>query len=52
MAKPIKETPILKGGDAKKFFDKMNTASNRKPAPEKLVEMKENFYKMKFISKF
>jgi hypothetical protein len=52
MARPIKETPILKGQDAKKFFDKMNTAADRKSSPQKLAEMKENFYKMKFISKF
>ena len=30
MAKPIKETPILKGKDAKKFIQQHNAKSNSK----------------------
>lgn len=52
MARPIKETPILTGQDAKSFISKMNSASDRKISPDEAKRIKENYEKMKSIAKF
>lgn len=52
MARPIKETPILKGKDAQNFYDRIETASKRKASPEVIARIKENYAKMVAISKF
>lgn len=52
MARPIKETPILKGQDAKFFFDRMTTVSERKVSSDEAKRMRENYEKMKSITKF
>lgn len=42
MAKPIKETPILKGKDAVNFSQKMKEAENKKVSAQRLSEIKKN----------
>ena len=50
MAKPIKETPILKGIDAKNFLDNMTKSeSNRIDASDR-EKIKSNFEKLNSIS--
>lgn len=51
MAKPIKETPVLKGKDAKKFLTKILEVQDKKIDDKKLSEMKENFSKINSIVK-
>jgi ribosomal protein L5 len=51
MAKPIKETPTLKGKDAKKFLSKILEVDIKKIDDKKLAEMKENFSKINSIIK-
>ncbi|MCH8317063.1 MAG: hypothetical protein IIA88_00975 [Bacteroidetes bacterium] len=50
MALPIKDTPVLKGKDAKRFFLKM--AENKKVSKEEYERMKSNSNKLKEISRF
>jgi hypothetical protein len=52
MAKPIKETPILKGQDAKNFIQKMNTVESKKVDQQEIAKMMDNFSKMQSIAKF
>ena len=50
MARPIKETPTLRGKDAENFINEME---NSKKASSKVnVRIRENFNMMKSISKF
>lgn len=42
MAKPIKETPILKGKDAVNFLQKMKEAQGKKVSAQRLSEIKSN----------
>lgn len=50
MANPIKETPILRGKDAANFIRETN--SSTKISVNASVRIKENFNKLKTISKF
>jgi hypothetical protein len=52
MAKKIKETPILKGKDTKKFLDNMLNASLNKVSEEEYSRMKENYNLFKSIDKY
>jgi hypothetical protein len=50
MARPIKETPILRGKDAERFvreIEKSNKISN-----ESAIRIKENFNRLKSIAQF
>ena len=47
MALPIKETPILRGKEAKKFIERMNSAHERKISKEEYEKAKEIYEKMK-----
>jgi len=50
MARPIKETPILKGEDVKRFNEKRTAVS---ATPENVrVEIKKNFDRLNAIAKF
>ena len=42
MAKPIKETPVLRGKDAKRFLKKRESDKNKKISPEIIERMKRN----------
>jgi hypothetical protein len=50
MAKPIKETPVLKGKDAQKFYK--DNQSIVKATSEELARIKENYEALKSIAKF
>ncbi|WP_289024341.1 hypothetical protein [uncultured Salegentibacter sp.] len=50
MAKPIKETPVLRGKDAKKFVE--NNRNVRKASEEEKRQIKESYNAMKGISRF
>lgn len=52
MAKPIKETPVLKGKDAKRFVEAMQTSSTRRITTDEKSKMLESFHKIKAISHF
>lgn len=52
MAKPIKETPILKGKDARVFMSKMASPTKGKAIDEKTRQrMRDNFNKLNAIVK-
>jgi len=50
MAKPIKETPILKGKDARKFLDDMSKASTQKVNAKEIQRIRDNFSKLQAIA--
>jgi len=52
MAKPIKETPILTGRDAKIFNDKMNASKNITIQKEERDRIKSNFKALNSIAQF
>lgn len=43
---------ILKGKDAKKFFEKMDSAKKNKPTPDELNRVRGDHQKLKNISNF
>jgi len=49
MAKPIKETPILRGKDAVNFFQNMKEAENTKVSPAELSKIRDNANRLKSI---
>jgi hypothetical protein len=51
MAKPIKETPVLKGKDAKKFLQRIVETQDKKIDSKQLTKMKENFSKLNAIAR-
>jgi hypothetical protein len=52
MAKPIKETPVLIGEDAKKFLRHIEEAKSIKITKEEVAKMKDNFSRLHSIAKF
>ena len=52
MARPIKETPILKGSDAKAFIEKMNNNIGNTVSQEERDRIRKNFIRMQAIVKF
>ena len=52
MARPIKETPLLKGKNAANFIKEIESSSNQKLNPSTAVRIKENFNKLNSIAKF
>jgi hypothetical protein len=52
MAKPIKETPVLKGNDAKVFLEQMKAAVNTRVDVKERARIRENFAKLNAIAKF
>jgi hypothetical protein len=49
MAKPIKETPVLKGKDAVNFLQSMKEAETKKISAEEIARIKLNAEKLKSI---
>jgi hypothetical protein len=49
MAKPIKETPVLKGKDAVNFLQNMKEAETKKIPAEEIARIKVNAEKLKSI---
>jgi ribosomal protein L7/L12 len=52
MARPIKETPILKGKDAKKFMEQMDKLSRAPVSKKERDAIRENYEKIHKIAKF
>jgi hypothetical protein len=52
MAKPIKETPVLKGKHAKRFLEIIKTSSTKKVTAGDLKQMRASFDKLSNISTF
>jgi hypothetical protein len=48
MARPIKDTPDLKGKDARRFFDKMDNV--QKVSPEELARIKKSASRFVFVN--
>lgn len=51
MAKPIKETPVLKGKDARIFLEKIKTSSDNRNTKKENIRIRENFNKLNSIAK-
>lgn len=51
MARPIKETPVVKGKDAKRFWVKKDSETGRYVDTKTSDRMKENFQKINSLSK-
>ena len=49
MARPIKETPILKGKDVKRFLENMLNAINNPAPKEEIARMKKSYDALKSI---
>lgn len=52
MARPIKETPVLKGKEAAKFLTEVNKAKDQKASKETIERIKKNYDKLKAIANF
>jgi hypothetical protein len=52
MAKPIKDTPVIKGKDAQRFFAKMANSHKNKVSKAERAEIKADFNKLNSIAKF
>lgn len=52
MAKPIKDTPILRGKDAVNFLQESKKAETQKVSKKELERIKANFKKLKSIATF
>lgn len=52
MAKGIKETPVLKGRDARRFFANMEADKNKKVSPEGMAKIRESYEGLRAIAKF
>jgi hypothetical protein len=52
MAKPIKETPVLKGDDARRFIDNMNAFESKRIDSSVRKRIKSNYDKLNAISQF
>ena len=52
MAKPIKETPVLKGKDAKNFLEEVEHTKHKKVSEAVAIRMKTNYDRLVSIAKF
>lgn len=52
MARPINETPVLKGKEAAKFLADREKAKNQKVDKAELDRIKKNFEKLQSIAQF
>ena len=52
MAKPIKETPILKGADARKFMENMAASASKKVDDVTKAKIKASFDRLNAIAQF
>lgn len=51
MAKPIKETPILRGKDASKFLKAIEENKTKKVSAEELARINKNYERLKAMAK-
>jgi hypothetical protein len=52
MARPIKETPVLKGPDAIRFLTKINSSTKPKVSQEEKDKIRKDYEALKSISQF
>lgn len=52
MSNKIKETPILRGADARRFLKNAKNSSSNKVSSEERAKILSSYEKMKSISKF
>ena len=52
MAKPIKETPVLKGKEARIFLEKIQKSNDNRNTPKENNRIRENFNRLNSIAKF
>jgi len=52
MANPIKETPVLKGKDARIFLEKIQKSFDNRNTLKVNVKIRENFNKLNSITRF
>jgi hypothetical protein len=52
MAKPINETPVLEGKDAKEFAEKKKKADTTRASASEKARIRENFAKVVAIANF
>ena len=50
MAKPIKETPVIKGKDAERFRDNMTKTETTKIPHSQMAQMQANYTKLMSVS--
>lgn len=50
MARPIKETPILLGEDAKRFNDAIKENETKKTSPQEYKNLQDSFNKFKIVN--
>jgi hypothetical protein len=50
MAKPIKETPVIKGKDAERFRENISNANVKKVTAPQMAQMQANYAKLMSIS--
>ncbi len=51
MARPIKETPVLTGQDAKKFIKAIEVSQTKKVWAEELARINSNYERLKAMAK-
>ena len=51
MARPIKETPVLTGQDAKKFIEAIEVRQTKKASAEELARINSNYERLKAMAK-
>ncbi len=51
MARPIKETPVLTGQDAKKFIKAIEVSQTKKVWAEELERINSNYERLKAMAK-
>lgn len=49
MAKPIKETPVLKGKEAKNFLSEIKSSENVRISYSEKEKIKESYYSLKAL---
>ncbi|CAL1518183.1 hypothetical protein MMC2321_01924 [Chitinophaga sp. MM2321] len=52
MSRPIAETPVLRGKDARKFLAEMERNKDKKATPEERMRIKVNYDKLMSIATF
>jgi hypothetical protein len=52
MAKPIKETPVLRGIDAKIFKENLNSSTSKKLDEDVRAKIRTSFNKLNSIAQF
>jgi len=52
MARPIKDTPVIKGKDAKRFIERKAQNDKKKASPAEIAKIKDGYSFLKKLAKF